>query len=265
MNIDVKSSKSGANSRKRLDPKSGIFITFEGGEGVGKSSQITKLKEKFEKLGYNVLLTREPGGSSGAEAVRHVLLSGAAEPLGSDVEAILFSAARADHVSTVIKPALKKNMVVICDRFFDSTRVYQGVSGKASEALLDQLERVAVDGAWPDLTLILDIDPKEGMERAGKRRGLLEKPDRFEKESIAQQTKRRKAFLAIAKKEPERCKVVDATGSIAQVGAKVWKAVSLYLDKQDNKSATKLKTKPSKKTTIKKAPKLSHKALTKKK
>lgn len=212
--------------RKRVAPDKGLFITFEGGEGVGKSSQIERLEDRFKKLGQKVILTREPGGSPGAEAVRHVLLSGAAEPLGSDAEAMLFSAARADHVSQIIRPALEKNKVVISDRFFDSTRAYQGASGKASDELLDQLEQVAVDGVWPDLTIILDIDPEDGMRRANKRRGLLETPDRFEKESLSLQKKRRKAFLAIAKREPERCKVVDASGTVVQVSGRIWKVVS---------------------------------------
>ena len=107
----------------------GLFITFEGGEGAGKSTQITRLAEKLRARGYDVLVTREPGGSPGAEAVRHVLLSGAAEPFGPQMEAMLFAAARSDHVEQVIRPAVERGAIVLCDRFLDSSRVYQGVTG----------------------------------------------------------------------------------------------------------------------------------------
>lgn len=205
--------------------KRGYFITFEGGEGSGKSSQIKRLIKELDKSNEKYILTREPGGSIGGEAVRHVLLSGAAESFGSEMEAILFSAARSDNVETIIKPALESGKHVICDRFFDSTRVYQGASGKADAELLSSLERVACEGAWPDLTLILDLDPKEGLARATKRRGAKTKPDRFEKENLTLQRKRRKAYLEIAKNEPERCVVIDASGAPSQVFARIRKAL----------------------------------------
>lgn len=237
---------------KKAAPRNGaFFITIEGGEGAGKSSQIKRLEKNFVDLGYSVLLTREPGGTAGAEAVRHVLLSGAAEHLGSDMEAILFSAARSDHVEAVIKPALKKKQIVICDRFFDSTRVYQGITGNVSLGLLKSLEKVACDTIWPDLTIILDLDPKIGMERATKRRGVKAAPDRFEKESLALQRKRRKGFLSIAKEEPDRCVVVDASGTLAGVSKRIWSAVNERLDIK------------MKQTDMPK--RFSHKALTKKK
>ncbi len=208
---------------------SGYFITFEGGEGSGKSSQINRLVKVFEAIDEEVTVTREPGGSPGGEAVRHVLLSGAAESFGSEMEAILFSAARSDNVETIIKPALISGSHVICDRFIDSTRVYQGVAGKADGGLLRSLERVACEGAWPDLTIILDIDPKIGMARAAKRRGRAVKADRFEKEALALQKKRRAAYLAIAKKEPQRCAVVDGSGTPAQVHARIKKVIQQRL------------------------------------
>lgn len=194
-------------------PKRGWFITFEGGEGSGKSTQIRHLKKALKKEGFDVLVTREPGGSPGGEAVRHVLLSGAAEPLGAELEAIMFSAARSDHVETIIRPALESGVVVLCDRFFDSTRVYQGVTGNVDISFLKKLESVACEDCWPDITVIMDIDPAEGMHRASSRRAAGEVADRFEKEPIKLQRRRRKAFLDIAKNEPERCLVIDASGT----------------------------------------------------
>lgn len=204
----------------------GHFITFEGGEGTGKSSQIKLLEAALVNNGRDVLVTREPGGSSGAEAVRLVLLSGAAEPLGAELEAILFAAARSDHVETIIKPALKAGKTVLCDRFFDSTRVYQGATGKVDAALLRRLEHIACEECWPDLTLILDLDPAEGVRRAAARRSMPGGPDRFEKEILAKHVKRRKAYLAIARAEPGRCVVIDASGSRNQVHKRVLSAVT---------------------------------------
>jgi dTMP kinase len=194
----------------------GRFITFEGGEGAGKSTQIRLLGAALEDLGVEVVITREPGGSIGAEAVRHVLLSGAAEPLGAEMEAILFAAARSDHVETIIRPALLAGKTVICDRFFDSTRVYQGATGNVGLAVLRRLEEVACEDCWPDLTLILDIDPEEGMRRAALRQSSGG-PDRFEKEALDMHRLRREAYLAIAREEPGRCAVVEASGSVDAV------------------------------------------------
>ena len=199
----------------------GLFVTFEGGEGAGKSTQVRLLEQALQALGERVLTTREPGGSPGAEAVRHVLLSGAAEPLGPEIEAILFQAARSDHVETVIRPALQAGVNVLCDRFIDSTRVYQGVAGKVPMELILRLEQAACEDCWPDLTIILDLDPAEGMRRAGERRGDGNGPDRFEKESMDLQRQRREAYLAIARDEPERCRVVDASGPQQTVHTRV--------------------------------------------
>jgi dTMP kinase len=199
----------------------GRFITFEGGEGTGKSTQIRLLEKALDERGIETLVTREPGGSPGAEAVRVVLLSGAAEPLGAEMEAILFAAARSDHVETVIRPALNAGKTVLCDRFFDSTRVYQGATGDVDRTFLRRLEEVACEDCWPDLTVILDLDPAEGMRRAGARSG----PDRFEKEAIEKQKARREAYLQIAREEPERCLVIEASGTQRQVHAKVLEAV----------------------------------------
>lgn len=213
----------------RKPKKSDVFITLEGGEGAGKSSQIKSLEEKLKKSHYDVLLTREPGGTAGAEAIRHVILSGGAEKLGPDVEAMLFSAARADHVENVISPALKAGKVVLCDRFFDSTRVYQGATGKVDMDFLYALEKIACGDIWPDLTLILDISAEEGMKRANARRDHKSAPDRFEKEDMAAQEMRREAFRVIAENEPERCKLINASGTEKEVANRIWKVVEPVL------------------------------------
>ena len=135
----------------------GKFITFEGGEGAGKSTQAALLANKLESLGLSVLLTREPGGSPGAEIIRHVLLSGAAKPLGAEAEAMLFAAAREDHVRCTIEPALAAGKWVVCDRFADSTRVYQGALGNVDERLIKGLERVSIGDLVPNLTFVLDV------------------------------------------------------------------------------------------------------------
>ena len=215
----------------------GKFITFEGGEGAGKSTQIKLLAERFEGLGMPVLVTREPGGSVGAEAVRHVLLSGAAEPFGTDMEAILFAAARSDHVEQVIKPALAEGIAVLSDRYYDSSRVYQGVTGDVDEAMMQSLVNVACEDAWPDLTLILDLSPEEGLRRANLRRGD-EIADRYEKEDLEKQSARRLAFLDIAKEEPERCVVIDGEKSEEAIAEHIWSAVTerLNLNKLRNRT-----------------------------
>lgn len=191
----------------------GLFVSFEGGEGAGKSTQIRRLAERLRERGHEVLVTREPGGSPGAEAVRHVLLSGAAEVFGTRMEAILFAAARNDHVEEVIRPALARGIVVLCDRFMDSSRVYQGVTGNLESDYIEALQRVAVNGVVPDCTLILDIPAEVGLERARKRASAAAAPDRFEKEEMQTHEKRREAFLDIAAREPARCHVIDAQQS----------------------------------------------------
>ena len=208
----------------------GFFITFEGGEGAGKSTQIERLARKMRAKKYDVVVTREPGGSPGAEAVRHVLLSGAAEPFGPKMEALLFAAARSDHVEQVIRPAVERGSIVLCDRFMDSSRVYQGVTGNIDPAFMEALEKVAVNGMVPDMTLIFDIDPTEGLRRATVRRGAEAAADRFEKETLAIHQRRRAAFLAIAAAEPERCIVIDASGDPDTVENVVTAAVFAALE-----------------------------------
>lgn len=212
--------------------KQGLFVTFEGGEGTGKSTQIRLLADRLRRMGVDVLTTREPGGSPGGEAVRHVLLSGAAEEYGTRVEAVLFAAARNDHVEEVIRPALKTGAVVLCDRFLDSSRVYQGITGNLEPAFIQNLERVAVNGVVPDCTIILDMPAAEGLKRAKARAAGAaqpEEPDRFEKEELDTHEKRREAFLDIADQEPLRCRVIDASGSAETIAEKVLSIVEPLL------------------------------------
>jgi dTMP kinase len=196
-----------------LSNENGLFVSFEGGEGAGKSTQIRRLEDALRRRGHDVLVTREPGGSIGAEAVRHVLLSGAAEDFGTRMEALLFAAARNDHVEEVIRPALKRGRIVLCDRFMDSSRVYQGVTGNLEPDFIEALQRIAVNGIVPDCTLILDIPASVGLERAHKRGAATSagaEPDRFEKEELETHEKRREAYLDIAANDPARCHVVNA-------------------------------------------------------
>lgn len=206
----------------------GKFITFEGGEGTGKSTQAAMLALRLEALGLGVHLTREPGGSPGAEIIRHILLSGAAKPLGADVEAMLFAAARDDHVQCTILPALRSGKWVVCDRFADSTRVYQGILGQVDQKLLNVLERVSIGELSPDLTVILDLPVDVGLQRAKLRRGDAE-ADRFEGEGAEFHEKLRDAYLAIAAREPDRCAVIDASAAKEVVGNAIWQMVQSRL------------------------------------
>lgn len=204
--------------------KRGRFITFEGGEGSGKSTQIKRLDDSLRACGIHTLVTREPGGSPGAEIVRHLVLSGVGKVLGASGEALLFAAARDDHVHNVISPALKRGEWVLCDRFTDSTRVYQGKLGAADINLIRALERVTIGELTPDLTIILDVPAEEGLARAAKRRGT-EAPDRFEAEDIDFHRRLRDAYRQVAADEPDRCVLIDATMDVAAVAERVWSTV----------------------------------------
>ena len=214
----------------------GLFITFEGGEGAGKSTHIRKLAEKLREKKYRLTVTREPGGSPGAEAIRHVVLSGAAEVFGPRMETLLFAAARSDHVEQIIRPAIARGEIVLCDRFVDSWRVYQG-RGEADRAFIATLERVSLNGLSPDLTLIFDIDPAEGLRRATARRGN-ETADRFEKETLAIHQARRDGYLEIARKEPQRCVVIDASRDPEVVEHAVTEVVFLAIEAHAGKHET---------------------------
>jgi dTMP kinase len=201
----------------------GRFITFEGGEGAGKSTQVTRLADRLRIQGLEVVTTREPGGSPGAEAIRHLLLSGAAKKLGPEGEAMLFAAARSDHVDNVIRPALERGAWVVCDRFHDSTRIYQGVLGNVDPKLINALERITVGDIAPDLTIVLDVPVELGLERA-KARG--EKADRFESENLEYHNWLRVAYRRLVEHEPDRCVLVDATANPDAVAVRVWMIVA---------------------------------------
>lgn len=190
--------------------KRGLFLTFEGGEGSGKSTQVRLLAENLQADGLDVVVTREPGGSPAAEIIRKVLLSGAAEKYGPELEAILFSVARRDHVETIIRPAIERGAIVLCDRYLDSTRAYQGAAGVLPPDYIAGVETIAIDGLMPDLTFLLDISVEEGLKRAHARRDANVAPDRFEKEELAIHESRRQAYLAIAVKESERFVLIPA-------------------------------------------------------
>lgn len=188
----------------------GRFITLEGGEGAGKSTLARALSQRLREEGASVVTTREPGGSAKAETIREAILAGRIKEYGAFAEALMFSAARIDHIDRLIRPALSQDNWVICDRFIDSTRVYQGVLGDIDAALLRELEQVTIDGLMPDLTLILDLDPEIGLARAARRRSPGESIDRFEGETLAFHRRLREAYLEIAGREPQRCAVLDA-------------------------------------------------------
>ena len=209
-------------------PASGRFITLEGGEGAGKSVQARRLAARLGEAGLSVVLTREPGGSPGAEALREVILSGGAARYGAIGEAILFSAARIDHIDATIAPALKRGEWVVSDRFLDSTRAYQGAAGRLDPELVASLERVAVGLCRPDLTLVLDLPAGEGLARASARRGEAA-ADRFEGEGLVFHETLRRAFLAIVEAEPERCALIDARPAESEVAAAIWAAVRARL------------------------------------
>jgi dTMP kinase len=207
----------------------GRFITLEGGEGTGKSTQAERLAARLRALGIGIVLTREPGGSAGADIMRHVLLSGAAKPLGPVAETLLFAAARADHVGATIAPALAEGKWVVCDRFIDSTRVYQGALGAVDPKLIRRLERVTVAETMPDLTFILDLPPETGLARAAQRRGRAP-ADRFETEGIEFHAQLRQAYRDIAAAEPQRCVLIDADRTVDQIADDIWSSVNTRLD-----------------------------------
>jgi dTMP kinase len=219
----------------RKAPMRGRFITFEGGEGSGKSTQIKILFDRLAAAKLRAVVTREPGGSPGAEIVRHVLLSGMGKLLGPEAETLLFAAARDDHVHTVIEPALEQGTWVLCDRFADSTRAYQGKLGQVDPRILDALERVTIGDLRPDLTVILDIPVEIGLQRAAVRRGTGV-PDRFEAEDVNFHQRLREAYRQIAADEPQRCALIDANADSGIVAGRVWAALRERLMTSDTRS-----------------------------
>ena len=206
----------------------GRFITFEGGEGSGKSTQIQKLARSLNVAKLRAIVTREPGGSPRAEINRHLVVSGMGKLLGPEAETLLFAAARDDHVRTVIQPALAQGIWVLCDRFFDSTRAYQGRLGQVSPGVLNAMQRVTIGDLKPDLTFILDVPVEIALQRAAARRGNGA-PDRFEAEDVKFHQDLREAYKQIAAEDPERCVLIDATATPDAVSARIWRALRDHL------------------------------------
>jgi dTMP kinase len=215
----------------------GKFITLEGGEGAGKSTQAALLVERLQRAGLTVLKTREPGGTPRAEAIRELLLSGKAKRFGPLGEAVLFYAARESHLELTIRPALERGEWVICDRFSDSTRAYQGAAGGLPLSVLGILDTAVVGSTRPDLTLIFDLPPELGLRRTAERKRQSTNGeasdkalDRFETMNMAFHRSLREEFLAIAKAEPERCAVIDASRDVQHVAEEAWMAVRQRLN-----------------------------------
>jgi dTMP kinase len=206
----------------------GHFITLEGGEGTGKSTQARFLARRLERLGHPCLVTREPGGTPEAESIRNLLVNGHVNRWSPQAEALLNYAARDAHLRSVIAPALSSGKIVVCDRFVDSTRAYQVHAGGAPDELVDALQKFIVGTLMPHLTLVFDLDPTVGLARAKARAD--DTGDRFESKGPDFHTALRNAFLAIAKAEPHRCRVIDASKSMEAVEADVWQAVAEKLN-----------------------------------
>lgn len=204
----------------------GRFITFEGGEGAGKSTQVQRLAARLRDGGREVVTTREPGGSPGAESIRDIVLRGEADRWSPTTETLLMYAARRDHIERVIRPSLGRGAWVICDRFADSTRAYQGAAGGVDPRFITALETYILEETRPDLTLVFDLPAEVGLERAHARAGA---EMRFESKGMIFHERLREGFRAIASAEPDRCAVIDATASMDAVEASVWAEVEARL------------------------------------
>lgn len=205
----------------------GKFITFEGGEGAGKSTQVGRLVARLQPLlGRKVVRTREPGGSRGAEVIRNLVVATDAEPWSAMTEILLMYAARSDHLENTIRPALAAGDWVVCDRFADSSRAYQGAGGGVAQSFIEQIDAGVVGADQPDLTLVFDLPVEVGLERAFGR-GLFE--TRFESKGPAFHQRLREGFLRIVEANPQRCVRIDAVGTLEEVEARVWRAVEARL------------------------------------
>jgi dTMP kinase len=209
---------------------SGRFITFEGGEGVGKSTQIKRLSERLQLAGITHMPTREPGGSKFAEKARELLLDTNAAPQSALAQALLFYAARADHMEQFIRPTLAANQWVLCDRFSDSTAAYQGAASGVAPQALKLLDTLVVGSTQPDMTILLDLDPKVGLARADQRRtatpGAFVAADTYESRRLDFHQRLRAGFLEIARQEPNRVIVVDAFRNELVIADEIWRHVS---------------------------------------
>jgi dTMP kinase len=205
----------------------GRLISFEGGEGTGKSTQVRRLKSSLEAQGKRVVLTREPGGSVGAEEIRKLLVEGEPERWTPLSETLLFIAARVDHVERLIEPEIAQGSWVVSDRFSDSTYVYQGIARGLGIERVRRMHEAALGSFVPDLTIVLDLDPEEGLKRASGRAHGAE--NRFERFDVAFHRNLRAAFVEIARSEPHRCVLIDASRTVEEVAADVWRAVEQRL------------------------------------
>ena len=206
----------------------GSFITFEGIDGSGKSTQARKLAEHLQAQGRDVILTREPGGSEGAEEIRALVLQGEPDRWSAETEILLFTAARRDHLERTILPAIEAGKVVICDRFADSTRMYQGLSRGDLRGTVDQLHKLMI-GREPDMTILIDMDSNTGLSRALSRQGVEE---RFETFGADLQAQMRAGFLSLAEEFKERFVVINGARSIDEVSEDVCQTVDDHLAKQ---------------------------------
>ncbi|MBU1887958.1 MAG: dTMP kinase [Candidatus Omnitrophica bacterium] len=204
--------------------KQGLFITFEGPEGSGKTTHSKLLVEFLRENGYKVLHTREPGGTSISEKIRKILLDPENKDMDVVCEMLLYMAARAQIINEKILPALKKGHIVICDRFIDATVAYQGYAGGLNVGVIKNIGKLATKGVWPALTFLLDIDAGKGLSRAGRNK------DRIEKRSLAYHNKVRKGYLSIARKDSRRVKIVTALGDITETQEKIRKATLKYIN-----------------------------------
>ena len=200
------------------------FITFEGGEGAGKSTQIQLLAAAFKSAGIEAVTTREPGGSKGAEAIRALVVNSDAQAWDAVTESLLFMTARYDHVETLIQPALDRGEWVLCDRFFDSTLVYQGLGKGVGVEWLERLYALLFGPLVPEFTLLLDLDPAQGLARAAARGNAAE--SRFEKLGLEYHQRLREGFLALAMAEPRRIRVIDAAEDVASIHAEIIAAIN---------------------------------------
>lgn len=205
--------------------KRGLFISFEGVDGVGKTTQARTLAKTLATQGYDVVHTREPGGSPGAEEIRALVLQGDPDRWSAETELLLFTAARRDHIERTVEPALQAGKVVICDRFVDSTRMYQGLRGADLSYAVDQLHDLMIQ-MEPDLTVLIDLDPSIGHSRA---LGRLGDEQRFEDFGLELQEQMRVGFLDLANKYPARISVIDGTGSLEEVAARIYQVVASKL------------------------------------
>lgn len=214
------------NSHDERAAQPGHFISFEGGEGAGKSTQVRLLSERLVRLGYQTLLTREPGGSPLGEKIRRFLLEGKIKDYGAVAETLLFYTARLDHLNSLILPHLEQGVWVICDRFADSSRAYQGAASGVDEGVFDALDRIVVGENEPDLTIIVDLPVEVAQKRVmarQKERG--EEVDRFEGEDTQFHERLRAGFLKIAAENTKRCVIVDGNQSREAVADLVWQTI----------------------------------------